>query len=57
MKAVEVEVHTSDGKNSTPPKKDVATFLQFAFQMDSIILNLYTGEVRNSFRPLRIHRP
>lgn len=55
MKAVEVDVHTSDGKKSTPPKKDVATFLQFAFQMDSIILNLYTGEVRNSFRTFGIY--
>lgn len=33
---------TSDDKKS-PSKKKIDTFLQFAFQMDSIVLNLYTA--------------
>lgn len=34
---------SSDDKKS-PAQKKIDTFLQFAFQMDSIILNLYTGK-------------
>lgn len=43
VKSSDIEVHTNVG-NATKSSQKVHTFLQFAFQMDSIVLNLFTHE-------------
>lgn len=43
---VDISSAPSDAAPSSKEKKDVAKFLQYSFQMDSIILNLFTGIFR-----------
>lgn len=43
VKPFDVDVNNLKEDGQSQEKKDVSKFLQYAFQMDSIILNLYTA--------------